>query len=61
MITRKYKFSIATVYINSEWSEVVELEFDEDASEEDIEEQVNEIYQEWVNEKNYGSWVQIGS
>ncbi len=61
MITRKYKFSIATAYINSEWSEVVELEFDEDASEEDIEEQVNEIYQEWVNEKNYGSWVQIGS
>ena len=59
MIQRKYRFSIATTYINSEWYEDVELEFDEDLTEDEIEQQVNDIYTEWLFEKNYGSWIEI--
>lgn len=59
MIARKFKFSIATNYINSEWSEEVELRFDDGTSEEEIEVQVNEVYTEWMSEKNQGGWVSI--
>lgn len=59
MIARKFKFSIATNYINSEWSEEVELRFDDGTSEEEIEVQVNEVYTEWMSKKNQGGWVSI--
>ena len=55
----KFKFSIATNYINSEWSEEVELHFDDDATEEEIENEVNEIYAEWLVEKNQGGWTAV--
>jgi len=60
MITRKFEFSIATNYINSDWTEEVELQFADDATEQEIEDEVNEIYIEWLNEKNQGGWVAIG-
>lgn len=33
-----------------------ELEFDDDATEEEIEEEVNELYNEWLVAKNQGGW-----
>lgn len=58
-MTRSFKFSIATSLIPSDCVEVKELQFDDDATEEEIEEQVNEIYSEWVSAKNYGTWTAI--
>lgn len=59
MITRKYTFSIATKYVNSEWSEVVEFQFDDDATEGEIEDQVNELYTEWIFQQNYGGFTEL--
>lgn len=59
MITKKYKFSIATPYIKSEWSEEVELEFDDDLSEDEIDDQVSEIYSDWLFRKNGGTYSEI--
>jgi hypothetical protein len=58
-MTRKFNFSIATTYIRSEWKEVVELEFDDDATEEEIEKEVEEAYQLWLYEHNYGGWSAV--
>ena len=52
-------FSLATPYVNSEWKEEIELQFDDDATIEEIENQIDEIYQEWVNERNNGCWILI--
>ena len=59
MIKRTYKFTIETNYINSEWSQKVELQFEDDASEEEIEQQVNELYTEWLFENNCGGYFLI--
>lgn len=59
MITRKFSFSIATNYIRSEWKEEVELEFEDDATEEEIEDEVSAYYQEWLNENNHGGFSQL--
>ena len=59
MITRKFKFSIATNYINSECSEDVVLHFDDDATEQQIEDEANQIYTEWLFENNHGSLTEI--
>lgn len=56
---KKYKFSIATPYINSIWEEEVEVEFADDATEEEIENSVTETYTEWLLEKNKGGWREI--
>jgi len=56
MITRKYRFSIATTYIQSEYSQVMELQFDDDETEEEIEQQVDEIYTQWLFEHNQGGY-----
>ena len=53
---RTYKFTIATNNIGSEYSQKVVLDFDEDATEEDIENQVSEAYTEWLNEHNCGGY-----
>lgn len=50
MIIRKYRFSIATTYIQSEYSQVMELQFDDNDTEEEIEQQVDEIYTQWLFE-----------
>ena len=59
MITRKFQFSIATNYIRSEWSEEVELQFEDDETEEEIENTVNEIYTQWLFENNQGGWFAV--
>ena len=58
-MTRKFNFSIATTYVRSEWKEVVELEFDDDATEEEIEKETEEAYQLWLSEHNYGGWSAV--
>lgn len=59
MKTKKYRFSIATRYINSEDYEIVELQFDDNATEDEINNEVSEIYQTWANERNQGYWKEV--
>jgi len=59
MITKKFRFSIATNFVRSEWTEDVELQFDDDATPDEIISQVDEIYAEWLFDKNRGSWTEI--
>ena len=59
MITKKFRFSIATNFVRSEWTEDVELQFDDDATPDEIISQVDEIYSEWLFDKNRGSWYEI--
>lgn len=59
MITKKFRFSIATNFVRSEWTEDVELEFDDDTTPDEIISQVDEIYTEWLFDKNRGSWTEI--
>lgn len=59
MITKIYKFTLSTSKIGSEVSEIVELQFYDDDTEQDIEEQVTQTYIEWVAEKNYGGFVEV--
>jgi hypothetical protein len=56
MIIKKYEFRLATNKVGSDVSEIVELEFEDDLTQEQIENQVNEYYAEWVGENNYGGW-----
>jgi hypothetical protein len=56
MIKRKYIFRLATNRVGSDIIEEVELEFNDDLTEEQIEDEVNECYAEWVGENNYGGW-----
>ena len=53
---KKVKFSIATQYIKSSYEEEQELEFDDDATEEQITKEIEQIYSEWLATHNYGGW-----
>jgi len=55
----KFKFTIQTPYVHSEYKEIVELEFDEDATKNEIEEIVEEQYELWLQEHNHGGWSPI--
>jgi hypothetical protein len=50
---RKIKFTLATNKVGSEVSKVIEV--DDDTTDEEI----DEMYFEWVNENNYGGWSEI--
>jgi hypothetical protein len=56
MKTKKVKFTIATNYVNSAWSETLEFTFDDDETDSEIESQIDEFYSDWLSEKNYGGW-----
>lgn len=58
-MTRKYKFTIATQYVRSGYTEEKEIEFDDDCTEDEIEEQVCEVYNQWLNENNYGGFEAV--
>ncbi len=58
-ITKKFKFSIGTPYINSEYTETVEFEFEDDVTDEEIQNEMDEIYTEWLFQKNTGTWKSI--
>lgn len=53
---KKYIFTLATNRVGSEVKDEAELEFDDTLNEEQIEDQVNSYYGEWLSENNYGGW-----
>jgi len=55
----QYEFCIATNRVGSEDKDIIDIEVDDDATEEDIEKQTNEIYTEWLFERNYGHCVRL--
>ncbi len=56
---RKFEFCIATNKVGSEQKETVELEFDDDLTESEIEDQANEVYKEWLFENNEGWFKEV--
>ena len=59
MIKKTYNFSIETNMVGSRVDDDIELQFDTDATEEEIEKQVTEIYTEWLFENNNGGFYEI--
>jgi len=58
-MTKKYEFTLATNRLGSEVADIVEIAFDDNATEEEIEKIVCEEYAEWVAEHNHGSFQEI--
>lgn len=56
---KKFRFTVSTRYLNSEVSEVVEVELDGDETEEEIQVIVNELHDEWVTENIDGGWCEV--
>lgn len=54
-----FEFSVWTKYINSQVKENVELEFDDDATEDEIEDEVADIWDDWRNRQCDGYWKRI--
>lgn len=59
MSTVKYEFCISTNKVGSEVKEIVEIDLDDDLTEEEIDNQVGEVYTEWLFEKNQGWAVKV--
>lgn len=55
---RKFKFWVETRYVNSKVEDTVALEFDDKATEEEIESVVEECWSEWRNEQCNGGWYE---
>jgi len=58
---RIYEFSVSTHYVGSEVSDKIELEFDDDATEEEIEKEVEDNWCDWRNEQCDGGWKLLAS
>lgn len=58
-MVKKYLFSIATNVSQSSNEEEIELHFDDNATEKEIESIVQEEYISWVCEKNRGGFQEI--
>lgn len=48
MKTIKVEFHVGTHYVGSTWSEIVEIEVDEEATEKEIEDELNQYLEGWV-------------
>ncbi len=59
-MTKKFKFTIATQYVRSAYSEEIELEFDDDATESEIDSEVDNAYSDWLSNHNYGGVEAVG-
>jgi hypothetical protein len=59
MIKKTYNFSIETNMVGSRVDDDIELQFDIDATKEEIEKQVTEIYTEWLFEHNNGGFHEV--
>lgn len=55
----KFEFSVSTRYVNSTVKDELELEFDDDATEEEIEKEVEATWLEWRNEQCEGGWKRL--
>lgn len=53
---RTYKFYVETRYVGSRVTEDIELDFDDDATEEEIESEVEEVYKDWMSNECEGGW-----
>ena len=51
------KFTLSTPMLRSEYSETKNLEFEDDETEQEINTAIDEIYEEWVQSKNQGTWT----
>lgn len=56
IIKRKYRFSVSTTYVGSKVMEEVELEFEGYMTEDEIEKEVEDFYNEWLFENINTSW-----
>jgi len=58
----KVNFRIATRYIRSEYTEVIEIDDDElvGMTKEEIDQMIDTMYSKWLAENNYGGWNIIG-
>ena len=54
MALRKFEFCIATNNIGSESKTIVEIDLGDDLTEDEVNEQVDAIYTEWLFENNNG-------
>jgi hypothetical protein len=54
---RIYEFYVETKYIGSRVVEEVELEFDDDATEQEIEKEVDDIWTDWRSQNSDGGWI----
>lgn len=48
-MTKKYIFTVSTDKVRSESSEEMEFDFDDDATPLEIEQELSEAYQEWLD------------
>ncbi|MBU0847357.1 hypothetical protein KKH23_09265 [Patescibacteria group bacterium] len=56
---RTYEFYIETRYVGSRVTEKVELQFPDDATEEEIEDDVYEVWIKWKDENCVGGWIHV--
>ena len=56
MVKLKIEFSIATLYAGSEVKEILEIEVEDYEDISEIEDEVDEYYKEWVQNKTDQSW-----
>lgn len=55
----KFEFSIGTRYVGSTARDTVELEFDDDATDEEIEAAAEEAWKEWMWNEVDGGWKRL--
>jgi len=58
---RTYLFTVSTRYVGSEVKDEIELNFEDDATEEEIEKELSETWCDWRNEQCDGGWELIES
>lgn len=56
---KKYKFWVETTYVNSNITEEIELIFEDNLSENEIDNKVYEYWSDWRDEKCNGGWREI--
>ena len=58
MIEKTYIFEVSTCYVGSKVKEEIPLYFKDDMTEEEIEENVREIYEDWMNDNIQCGWYE---
>jgi hypothetical protein len=58
-IVKKYFFSVSTYVVGSQDEEEVEIEFDGNETEEEINKKVEENYRDWMFDRLDGYWKEI--
>jgi len=56
---RIYEFSVSTRYAGSKVVDEIELEFPDNASEEEIERDVESAWKDWMSDEIDGGWSEI--